>query len=403
VIRLQSAEFEEVWCADFEFTAAPGERPLPICLVAHEVGSGRTLRLWEDELRRLDRPPYSIGKRALFVAYYASAELGCHLALGWPMPVNVLDLFIEFRNQTNGQPTPCGAGLLGALTFYGLDGIDVAEKDDMRVLALRGGPWTEPEQWSLLAYCEADVVALTRLLPRMLPALDIPRALLRGRYMKAVACIEARGIPIDKLMLGSLRDRWEAIKDRLIEQIDADYGVFDGRTFKAESFARWLATKGIPWPRLQSGSLALDDDTTREMARVYPEIAPIRELRVSLSQLRLEDLAVSSDGRNRCLLSAFRTNHSMAGKRTAKSSSTSTGFHGFFSVLEAQSVSTASSGCVGSVTTAGASPSRRRGSDKATSSFEPARKRSIGSWRRDSPRCRRLGSGSQPTAASASR
>ena len=41
------------------------------------------------------------------------------------------------------------------------------------------------------------------------------------------------------------------------------------------------------------------------MGRSYPQIASIRELRVSLSQLRLRDLAVGRDGRNRCLLSAF--------------------------------------------------------------------------------------------------
>lgn len=42
------------------------------------------------------------------------------------------------------------------------------------------------------------------------------------------------------------------------------------------------------------------------MARLHPSIAPLRELRHTLSQLRLHDLAVGDDGRNRCLLSAFR-------------------------------------------------------------------------------------------------
>jgi hypothetical protein len=57
---------------------------------------------------------------------------------------------------------------------------------------------------------------------------------------------------------------------------------------------------------LDSGAPALDDDTFREMARSHPaEVAPVRELRHALSQLRLNDLAVGPDGRNRCLLSAF--------------------------------------------------------------------------------------------------
>ena len=42
------------------------------------------------------------------------------------------------------------------------------------------------------------------------------------------------------------------------------------------------------------------------MARAYPIVAPLRELRYALSQMRLSDLAVGRDGRNRTLLSAFR-------------------------------------------------------------------------------------------------
>ena len=42
------------------------------------------------------------------------------------------------------------------------------------------------------------------------------------------------------------------------------------------------------------------------MARVYPSVTPLRELRSSLSQMRLADLAVGQDGRNRVILSAFR-------------------------------------------------------------------------------------------------
>jgi DNA polymerase-1 len=43
------------------------------------------------------------------------------------------------------------------------------------------------------------------------------------------------------------------------------------------------------------------------MARAYPILQPLHELRSTLSQLRLHSLAVGSDGRNRCLLSAFRS------------------------------------------------------------------------------------------------
>ena len=41
--------------------------------------------------------------------------------------------------------------------------------------------------------------------------------------------------------------------------------------------------------------------------RRYPEVSPMRELRSALSEMRLADLAVGSDGRNRTILSAFRS------------------------------------------------------------------------------------------------
>ncbi|MGO8902392.1 MAG: DNA polymerase I, partial [Isosphaeraceae bacterium] len=106
--------YREVWLVDFEFSAPPGERPDPICLAAREFRSGRTLRLWQDDLRGRRIPPYPIGPDTLFVAYYASAELGCHLALEWELPERVLDLYVEFRRLTNGLDPYCGNGLLGA-------------------------------------------------------------------------------------------------------------------------------------------------------------------------------------------------------------------------------------------------------------------------------------------------
>ena len=218
----------------------------------------------------------------------------------------MLDLFTEFRNLANGLETRCGYGLLGALAWFGLDAIDAAEKDSMRDLAIRGGPFTTDERTALLGYCEQDVDALERLLPVMLPCVDLDRALLRGRYMVAAARMESVGVPIDARAYTRLRTHWDHILDRLIERIDADYGVFEGRTFRTQRFASFLAANDLPWPQLPSGNLALDDDTFREMARSYPQVAPLRELRVSLSQLRLADLAVGRDGRNRCLLSAFR-------------------------------------------------------------------------------------------------
>jgi DNA polymerase-1 len=297
-----------VFLIDFEFrpeNGREGNTSEPVCLVVKDFLSGVTSRYWKDDIHSRSSAPFSVGHDALCVAYFASAEMDCFLKLGWQLPENVLDLYVEFRCLTNGTTPPNGAGLLGALLYFGLPTIAAQHKDAMRDLTLRGGPWSEQEQIYLLDYCETDVVALELLLPAMMPTLDLPRALMRGRYMKAVSHMHTTGTPIDTQMQLEIATYWDQIQDALIEEIDASYGVFEGRTFKAKNWADYLQKEGIAWPRLATGRLELTDDTFKQMARIYPKVAPIRELRSALSEMRLSNITVGDDGRNRCLLSPF--------------------------------------------------------------------------------------------------
>jgi DNA polymerase I len=72
--------FDQIWAVDFEFGVTPGNNPDPVCVVGLELKTGRKVRLWRDEFGEL--PPYPTDDpSSLFVAFYASAEIGCHLAL----------------------------------------------------------------------------------------------------------------------------------------------------------------------------------------------------------------------------------------------------------------------------------------------------------------------------------
>jgi hypothetical protein len=300
----------EVWACDFEFIAKGGNRPVPVCMVAKELRSGRVIRLWQDDLQGRSKPPFDMGPNALFVAYFASAELGCFLALDWPMPARVLDLFTEFRAITNGLLLNSGRSLLGALVYFQLPHMGGEEKAEMRDLVLSGGPWDASQRQAILDYCQEDVDALARLLPALVPAITespqrLGQALLRGRYMAALARMEWAGVPIDTATLERLRSAWHRIKTELIQDVDEDFNVFEGQTFKRDRFEAYLINSGIPWPRLDSGALALDDDTFKDMRRRFPQLAPLRQLRHTLSDLRLNDLQVGRDDRNRCLLSPF--------------------------------------------------------------------------------------------------
>jgi DNA polymerase I len=298
--------YREVWVVDFEFIAEPGERPDPVCLVARELLRCQLVRLWRDELS--SRPPYSVAADSLFVAYFASAEIGCHLKLGWPVPPRVLDLYTEFRNRTNNIPDQPGNGLIDALTYFGENSMGAAHKESMRNLVLGGGHWSGEERRMILDYCQEDVEGTVRLFERMTPELELAFALIRGRYMSAVARMEHQGIPIDCDFLELLRAHWEDIKAELVTRVDAHFGVYDEEfSFRTERFLDYLARRHIQWPRLGSGAPDLTDDTFKRMAEVLPELAPLRELRKTLSQLHPDKLQVGRDGYNRCLLSPFRS------------------------------------------------------------------------------------------------
>jgi DNA polymerase I len=71
--------FREIIAIDFEFEAGEGENPRPLCMVAKEIGSGRLIKFWRDQLGRT--PPFLVDDETLIISYYASAEIGCFLQL----------------------------------------------------------------------------------------------------------------------------------------------------------------------------------------------------------------------------------------------------------------------------------------------------------------------------------
>ena len=176
------------WSVDFEYSTDDNFRPVPICMVAREIFSGELRRVW-----LWDDPPSSCPidfTGSLYVAYAANAEMSCHLKLGWDMPDCVVDLYAEYCAEKAGL-LPQRKGLLYALSSYGISGIAAGEKEDMRDLCIRGGPYTEKERKEILTYCQSDVDATAELFLKMWPRVSqhfLP-ALWRGEYGKAVAKI----------------------------------------------------------------------------------------------------------------------------------------------------------------------------------------------------------------------
>ena len=308
--ELTRLPFRKIYAIDFEYLGSDGEIPNIVCMVVQNLRSSEVSRHWQDDLQKMKTPPFETGEDIALVCYFAPAEVQSMLAMGWGLDVSIIDLFAEFRCQTNGNPNVGRKSLVSALQFNGLDHLIPEEKDSMRDLILSGGPWSKGQRSAILAYCEQDVVALGPLLNAMLKrvpwsGLQLNQVLLRGRYMKAVGAMQHRGIPFDLDLLNTLNANWDAIKLKLIAKVDTQYGVYVNGTFKEALFETYLSHKQIPWPRLDSGRLALDRDTFSNMSKRYPAVQPLHELRKTLGELKLNKLAVGRDSRNRTILSPF--------------------------------------------------------------------------------------------------
>ena len=319
--------FREIWLHDFEYVARPGEWPDVVCLVAKEMRSGRRIELWQGEFT--STPPYPVtDPNVVFVNFAATAECACHLALGWPLPVNVLDLSPAFRNFINGKRTPEGKGLIGALRYYGLSSIGSIQKDAMRDRILRGPPFTAEERKQILAYCRSDVDALARLLPKVLhdtPNLDV--ALHHGEFAAVSAVMEHNGVPIDMDTFPQLTDNtaWRSIRDAVVPQVDAQYGVYvrsprGDWTFNKARFAAYLTREGIinSWPRTDTGEISLRQKTFECMAKVYPQLESLKQLKHTRDKMRKVTLAVGRDGRNRTVLWPFQAKTSRTQPKASK-------------------------------------------------------------------------------------
>ena len=177
-----------------------------------------------------------------------------------------------------------GSGLFGALAYFGLDTIGAQEKAEMRDLVLGGGPWwtsrrarsnsrllREPTSWRSNGCC---------------------RRCCRASICRAHCCAAAtwRRPPPWKHRRADrradvdlLRQHWTDIQDELIAddrrrlwRVRRPH--FQGRTIR--ELAR--RTSAFPGRDSKAAGSTLSDDTFRQMAKAYPAVSPLRELRSAL-------------------------------------------------------------------------------------------------------------------------
>jgi DNA polymerase-1 len=97
----------------------------------------------------------------------------------------------------------------------------------------------------------------------------------------------------------------------MVPAIDAKYGVYvrdasGDWSFNLKLFAGYLEREGIVWPLLETGDFNMKRKTFEDMAKGFPQLEELRQLRYARDKMRKVKLAVGSDGRNRCVLWPFK-------------------------------------------------------------------------------------------------
>jgi len=313
-----------------EFNLRPGDLPVPLCLIAYILDENlnyvRTIKMWREQLLASTRPPFDIGPDTLFAAYAAQAELTIFKVLNWPFPTHVFDLHTAYLASSNillpydpdEKRTKQRKRLSDACRAYDIEGWENINKEQI-AKDIGEGRWRDYGQDAVFDYCEEDVKKSAELLCAQIrgsnrfPRLDTDRVIFWSEYSaKAVARIQAKGIPIDMYIWDLIQEHKYAIIDALRRRFDPSYNdddpIFDVEGgFSYARFEAWLVRSGIPfWPRLDSGQLDLDSDAFRLMS-IFPGVEATHALRDTLGFIAKARLLIGRDGRNRPSLFPFGT------------------------------------------------------------------------------------------------
>ena len=321
--------FRTIVDLDFEYEIEAGGLPVVLCMVAYildsELRHVRTVRLWRGEFG--SRPPFDIGPDTLVAGYSLWAEMTCFLSLGWEFPVHLFDQHTAYLTTSNillpynpdEKRIKQRKRLSDACRAYGIEGWENIDKETISE-AIGEGRWREYGQPVVFDYCEEDVRKSVELLRRQIsghgsrPPVDTDRVIYWSNYSaKAVARIQARGMPIDVPLWNKVQENKAAVITALRQRFDPSYGseepIYneDGEWSDAR-FEQWLARAGIPeWPRLDSGKIEISGDAFRLMYAAHPEIEGLHALRDSIGVIARARIPIGRDGRNRPSLFPFGT------------------------------------------------------------------------------------------------
>jgi hypothetical protein len=241
------SNFATIVVCDFEYEVAGGEyqltagdMPKVLCMVAQVLDGNlrpvHTIRIWRGDFGTT--PPFDVGPDTLVVAYSAWAEMTCFMSLGWKFPVHIFDQHTAYLAATNvllphnpdEKRKRERKRLSDACRAYGIDGWENIDKEQMAE-DIGNGLWRKYGREAVLEYCAEDVRASTELLRKQLRGsifyrtADVERVIHWSNYSaKAIAQIQARGMPIDVPLWNLVQENKAAVVRALVLRFDPSQG-----------------------------------------------------------------------------------------------------------------------------------------------------------------------------------
>jgi DNA polymerase I len=272
----------------------------------------------------------------LYLAFNAAAEWNCFLSLGWDVPRNSVDFYIESANLVSGlQPPPeysqrkdrakWDRSLLGVVRWCGLPVRAIADKEAARKVILRGHPYSASERQMIMSYCADDVIDTAEVASLLLPRINVPQSIFRAHFMRAVARIQRCGIPIDAQLYAEFLFHRNDLKVHLVSQLaGSPLNVYEGTTFRYQKLEALVHAMGLedcwPKPRRKRSTKSSHTRSTQsrkvfsceaeafeQMAVVRRELATLAGVVKRMHDLRMFDLVIGGDGRSRYPVFPFAT------------------------------------------------------------------------------------------------
>jgi len=313
-LALIKSLFKHVVVIDFEYKQDEGSRPKPVCVVATDILTNETKRIW---LVGNNNPPIPFPLNGtLWICHYAVAEVSCFIALGWGLPKYIWDTWIENRKLYNGKSR--GNSLLDCCNRYHIPCLSEADKTVWRQTIINNFPnYTKGEQTGIIDYCATDITECGQLFLKQLDILNnynkdnkiiLNQALFHGRSVGVSAQVEWNGIPTDYKLYNDFQKYFPQIKAAQIKIINEKYDLYDDNgTLKQTKFAAFIKRLGAAksWPRTPTGNYKKDERTLSKFASVYPEIADFKAAAFIANANRIRGFQIGEDNRSRASLRLF--------------------------------------------------------------------------------------------------